>query len=468
MSLCVAYNVDVLLPDHVPSCDCIPWSKNASASSAFSNIDNVDLADSACAMPANGNFPDPEAPIYAVYDGYCLCSPGDDSATTWFSWCSPPPLAPSQINLNVVNATAINVNFVTASVSENDSVHAQLKLKGDSGPTTNIIGYSTIYKDSTADRHLHYHNVLLHSLKERTHYEYRVKITSGTWSPWIPFQSLYSSGETNVAMYADFGFFSSQTKTESYDYPSPSRSHIGVILDDVANGLVDFALHSGDHAYEFEVGGGARGDAYMDLYQPFLQSTPWMAGWGNHEYLEGDYGNRLANITGGLIDAKRSVDGSVNRMFYSVDIGLLHTTIIDASPYHCNFENCMEVDSCGFPQEFIDLESGEADWLGYRAAILKWTEEDLARVDRTKTPWLFVTGHYPMYENGYVDPPEENKEADWGAKGDRWLKEEEEGEISPSADQFMADFEGLLEKYKVDVSEANRIEALRRKGTHIC
>ena len=27
----------------------------------------------------------------------------------------------------------------------------------------------------------------------------------------------------------------------------------------------------------------------------------------------------------------------------------------------------------------------------------EWLRKDLASVDRSKTPWLFVVGHHPMY-----------------------------------------------------------------------
>jgi len=87
---------------------------------------------------------------------------------------------------------------------------------------------------------------------------------------------------------------------------------MGNLVDDVSNGLVDFIVHFGDHAYEFEVAGGARGDAYMDAYSEVLAHAPWAPGWGNHEYLEGDYGDRLANITGGLVESVREEHAKIN------------------------------------------------------------------------------------------------------------------------------------------------------------
>ena len=84
----------------------------------------------------------------------------------------------------------------------------------------------------------------------------------------LDFKTLYSSGETRLAMYADMGFFASQFSKPSV--PGMSRHNVGNLVDDLAKGKIDFAVHSGDLAYEFEVNGGARGDGFMDGYSEFL------------------------------------------------------------------------------------------------------------------------------------------------------------------------------------------------------
>lgn len=64
-------------------------------------------------MPSLALIPDLSEPIYATHDGWCLCDkPG--STGDWWAWCQPPASFPSQINLLVVNSTAVVVNFVTA------------------------------------------------------------------------------------------------------------------------------------------------------------------------------------------------------------------------------------------------------------------------------------------------------------------------------------------------------------------
>ena len=58
---------------------------------------------------------------------------------------------------------------------------------------------------------------------------------------------------------------------------------------------------------------------------------------------------------------------------YSVDIGLVHLIGLDLNVYF-------------FPSEYA----------GYRAAQLAWLEKDLAAVDRSKTPWVVATSHFPL------------------------------------------------------------------------
>ena len=52
----------------------------------------------------------------------------------------------------------------------------------------------------------------------------------------------------------------------------------------------------------------------MDAYSAFLAHAPWAPGWGNHEYLEEDRGNRLANITAGMIAERSLAQSGTNRM----------------------------------------------------------------------------------------------------------------------------------------------------------
>jgi hypothetical protein len=412
---------DMVLPHHKPKeCQCAPWSSNASSQHLWANRSMAVAAGPACSMPALALTPDLALPVYSPSDGWCLCAAAaadDDrsaaakTSSSWYTWCAPPAAFPSQINLLVVNATAVVVNFVTADEGARAGCEVEAELTDAAGTVSSFVGSSTAYRDSEGSRVLSYHHVTLHSLAERTAYAYRVRVSNrtaaagkgptttwsettrikwcsgGNWDPGNPFggkrdgicpvlpadwthaekiarcqavcaapnasacagftfypekseccfrtntankppdpastaecyekhapppctsasewsasldfRSLYTEGITKLALYADMGVFVAEGKYTPpvKSLPSPARHHVGNLVDDLKAGLIDFALHSGDHAYEFEVNDGARGDGYMDSYSAFLAHAPWAPGWGNHEYLEGDRGNRLANIT---------------------------------------------------------------------------------------------------------------------------------------------------------------------------
>ena len=304
-----AYVHDQILWHHTPKdCPCTLWTKNQSKSAAamWESPEVRERAGTSCSLPANGLTPDPSLPEYSPQAGWCYCE-----TSPWYTFCQPPAAFPSQINLLVVNATSVVVNFATFDGGSRSGAVVEAHVReyfNNRRLSTSFEGYSTVYKDSTSSRRISYHHVTLHSLKERTRYEYKVRVkesanaTASQWSDWIDFKTLYSSGETRLAMYADMGSFASQFSKPSV--PAMSRHNVGNLVDDLAKGKIDFAVHSGDLAYEFEVNGGARGDGFMDGYSEFLSHAPWAPGWGNHEYLEGDQGYRLANISAGLIAEK--------------------------------------------------------------------------------------------------------------------------------------------------------------------
>lgn len=267
------------------------------------------------------------------------------------------------------------------------------------------------------------------------------------WSEWRNFTSLYASGVTRFALYADMGVFVAEGELTPpvKSLPAMARHNVGNLVDDLnaRPRLIDFAIHSGDHAYQFESNGGARGDGYMDGYSAFLSHAPWAPGWGNHEYLELDRGNRLANITAGLIAERAKAVKGTSRMFYSVEVGLLHLLHLDLTPYWERFSGCIDVDSCGFPDEWVrDSKSKDPkiryDFEGYRAAALAFARADLAAVDRKRTPWIIVTSHFPFYDT-YDDRV-------GGTKGGSYS----EGTNASKA-QAIADFEPLLLEFAVDI-----------------
>ena len=209
----------------------------------------------------------------------------------------------------------------------------------------------------------------------------------------------------------------------------PAPMPIGNLVDDVVAGRVDWVVHAGDHAYEFAVDGGQRGDGYMDAYQPLLERAPWAPGWGNHEFLEDDRGNRLLNITAGMIreislDAPSATHPSATAQWYSVKIGLMHLIMLDLDPYMLQFATCKRVDNCGYTDRWSydgqnASDDNAGDFVGYRRALLAWLEAELKSVDRSKTPWLVLSSHFPLtsYSSRQPSPERDAAEPDLGGWG---------------------------------------------------
>eukprot|EP01063_Lacrimia_lanifica_P041255 TRINITY_DN9584_c0_g1_i2.p2 TRINITY_DN9584_c0_g1~~TRINITY_DN9584_c0_g1_i2.p2 ORF type:complete len:359 (+),score=147.94 TRINITY_DN9584_c0_g1_i2:220-1296(+) len=187
-------------------------------------------------------------------------------------------------------------------------------------------------------------------------------------------------------------------------------NNMGNLEEDRKGGRIDAVVHLGDHAYNIAQNDGRRGDGYMNGYQRLLAAVPWIPVIGNHEYYEGDMFERFLSMSQGVVlsgtphfnpatkagapalssflttstvyrraAARRhqpSANGahSVTSRYYSENVGLIHFAAVDFSPYY-----------------FADTE---AEW---RAPQLAWLEEDLARVNRTATPWVVLMGHYPLY-----------------------------------------------------------------------
>ncbi|KVH90345.1 Iron/zinc purple acid phosphatase-like C-terminal domain-containing protein [Cynara cardunculus var. scolymus] len=122
--------------------------------------------------------------------------------------------------------------------------------------------------------------------------------------------------------------------------------------------------------------------AYADYYQPFWDSfghlveplasqRPWMVTQGNHEV------ERIPVIHNERFTAYNArwhmpfeESGSKSNLFYSFDVSGVHVIMLGS---YTNFE----------------LNSDQ----------YKWLESDLRKVDRTRTPWLFVLVHAPWYNS---------------------------------------------------------------------
>jgi hypothetical protein len=104
--------------------------------------------------------------------------------------------------------------------------------------------------------------------------------------------------------------------------------------------------------------------------------------------------------------------GGVGNFWYSFDYGLAHFVSLDGETDFANSpEYPFVADLTGnetHPTEsqtyvtdsgpFGAIDGSYKDNTAY--AQYKWLAEDLASVDRTKTPWVIVMSHRPMYSSG--------------------------------------------------------------------
>jgi acid phosphatase len=105
--------------------------------------------------------------------------------------------------------------------------------------------------------------------------------------------------------------------------------------------------------------------------------------------------------------------GGVGNFWYSFDYGLAHFVSIDGETDFANSpEWTFAEDLSGnetHPKEsetyitdsgpFGAVDGSVKDTKSY--AQYKWLKKDLASVDRTKTPWVIVMSHRPMYSSAY-------------------------------------------------------------------
>lgn len=135
---------------------------------------------------------------------------------------------------------------------------------------------------------------------------------------------------------------------------------------------------------------------------------PWMVGAGNHEancipngadIYNGIYYNAslicppgLTNFTGYRNHWRMpsDVSGGQGNFWYSFDHGMVHWIMLDTETDLG--DGFIGPDQTGGVQEDIAGPFGP-----YPNAQLDWLKQDLASVDRAKTPWIIVGGHRPWY-----------------------------------------------------------------------
>ncbi|KAJ8101707.1 Metallo-dependent phosphatase-like protein [Lipomyces tetrasporus] len=164
-------------------------------------------------------------------------------------------------------------------------------------------------------------------------------------------------------------------------------------------------------------------NTFYDELQPITAQKPYMVGPGNHEANcdNGGTTDKVNNITYTVdicMEGQRNFtgftnhfrmpsaeSGGVENFWYSFDHGMVHFVQIDTETDLGN--GIVGPDEAYGSEGDFDTIGQDAGPFGTKNQQMNWLTKDLASVDRTKTPWIVVSGHRPFYaashENGRCD-----------------------------------------------------------------
>ena len=414
---------DHFMPNYLPNSTacpsgCAQWAaattnatEQARLDATWSNNKAPANAANICAMPAAsagrdlGDGKYNNLVINSFGGPWCFCAkPAPGNPHEQYCYPNPHKLnVPEQINLQLAKEDVVVVSFVTR---EESTAYGVAKSSTQSttdlpAPSAEFVQDSTT-QSSTVPGVSHYYKALsvaeeqdyvLHFIKfagllPNTKYSYRVKSGSqqAPFSEWLHFRSpnVGIGQPTKLAIYGDMG----------HSHYNPMNN----LQQDCASGDIDFIVHMGDHAYDLGLADDRRGDAYMNVFQPILSSCPWLPIIGNHESNDGDHFNRYLNMTWGEVDGKTGDAGgpvaAIKSTAESVLGELLTRATLLGSGIHAevpsNTSRYFSIDIGLIHIAGLDLNRLDADQL-------TWLNADLAAVNRTKTPWIIVSSHFPLY-----------------------------------------------------------------------
>jgi len=396
--------------------------------------------------------PDPDEVITDSFAGpWCYClnpAKGDPFA----AYCKPPQSVPEQINIQLASPSVVVASFVTYEALPSSP---PIAMFGTDPTNLNItvVGVSHLYEPPGRTYILHY--IKFTNLVERGTYYYKVKSGSAacTWSDVFSFRAPYSSGVTRLASYGDMGH--------------SHHNNMGNLMVACASGQIDAILHMGDHCYDLGMANDARGDAYMNAFQPVIANCPWYPVIGNHEASDGDHYFRYLNITYGESLANRSAH--INPPVTSTATTALGHLLTKGTLYGPGIHGSLPSNT----SRYISTDLGLIHIVGLDLNNLDdgqvaWLEADLqvATANRQNVPWIMVTSHFPMYHSSiskhydaslskYVGDDSE----EYPTSGHEWFPLECEGcpTVGDFYNNLATNLVPILEKYGVDIYNAGHI-----------
>eukprot|EP00744_Colponema_vietnamica_P002168 GILI01003467.1.p1 GENE.GILI01003467.1~~GILI01003467.1.p1 ORF type:complete len:517 (+),score=158.39 GILI01003467.1:27-1553(+) len=279
-------------------------------------------------------------------------------------WVRLPPTAPSQVHLALTSSIS---EMRAMWFTKDPTTTSTVKYGTASGAYTQMAtGSAVVYstedlcaspaRTSTWAKEVISHDVVMVGLKPYTKYFYIVGDDKGGWSKEHSFVSAPDSSiqQIKVVTIADLGNESAQ--------PDSRDTVDGIVKDEIDS---DLLIHIGDLSYA--EGDAQQWDVFFDQIEPISSRMPYMVSPGNHEIGLEDSGGEC----GVPFDRRFHMpENGHGNNWYSFDYGFIHFVFM--STEH-------------------DFAQGSEQF--------KWLLNDLASVDRSRTPWVIFSGHRPMYSS---------------------------------------------------------------------
>ncbi|GAA6013240.1 hypothetical protein JCM10207_000829 [Rhodosporidiobolus poonsookiae] len=287
--------------------------------------------------------------------------------------------------------------------------------------------------------------VKLTGLKPNTKYYYSVSysnIGSSAYLPTYSFKTAHAPGDDEpytVAVFADLGLMGEDGLSTRYgpyggiEHAILEANETNTIQSMMAyQDSFDFMIHVGDIGYaDYFLRESVQGyfgtddletmptqgevaekyesmnEQFFDQMRPLAAQKPWMVSPGNHEANcdNGGYTDKRANITytdayclegqtnftfyNEKFNMPSEESNGVENMWYSYDNGLVHYVSL----------NCETDLGEGLMGPIENVTNNHNGPFGKVNQQVDWLKNDLANVDRSKTPWVIALFHRPWYTN---------------------------------------------------------------------